>query len=509
VIDSGLVAAVAVVVAVVASAVCVGVVRGRRTGPAGAAFDRWPAETDDQPYGTDDGAGDGATIARTTAGSSPTTGTSAGSLADVRDPAARIPILNVERLRAWLADGAGSEGRVAVVSVALDNLTAVAEQHGERSARHLLEAIAYRLRTVTRPRDVVAHVDRERFVLVCRDVPDRAGAEVVSERIAMAVAHPSVVLDGMAEVTASIGVAMSIEPGEEPEAVLRRSIAACRVARERGGGQIEISMTPSPLPSSIEAELQHAFARDEFLLHYLPMVSLDTGRLAGFETLLRWQHPDAGLLLPADFLADAERTGVIVPLGLWVLEHACEQLARWHATGAELTLSVNLSPRQFAEPTLAPQVKRIVADAGLRPGSVWLELTEDTLLAGGEATARTLRHLDEVGVRIVIDDFGSGRSSLVSLKQYPLHGIKVDRAFVVDVGRDRDSDAICSALVDLARSLGLRAIAEGIETPEQHTALRAIGCEFGQGHLFGRARPAAEYGDTPPPFLGSLHGFEA
>ena len=419
-IDSGLVAAVAVVVAVVASAVCVGVVRGRRTDLAVGAVDRWPVEADDAPPDLGDPAGDDGTVVP--AGTSPTTN-AVGSFADVRDPAARIPILNVERLRAWLADGAGSEGRVAVVSVALDNLTAVAEQHGERSARHLLEAIAHRLRTLTRPRDVVAHVDRERFVLVCRDVPDRAAAEVVSERIAMAVAHPSVVLDGMAEVTASIGVAMSIEPGEVPETVLRRSIAACRVARERGGGQIEISMTPSPLPPSIEAELEQAFARNEFLLHYLPMVSLDTGRLAGFETLLRWQHPDAGLLLPADFLADAERTGVIVPLGLWVLEHACEQLARWHATGAELTLSVNLSPRQFAEPTLAPQVKRIVADAGLRPGSVWLELTEDTLLAGGEATARTLRHLDEVGVRIVIDDFGSGRSSLVSLKvpsQFPI-----------------------------------------------------------------------------------------
>jgi diguanylate cyclase (GGDEF)-like protein len=430
-------------------------------------------------------------------------GRPAATGAERADPApARIPVLDLDRLRSWLTLGDVNLGRLAVVSVELDNLGFVQERLGYAAGAHLLEAITQRLRTVTRPRDVVAHVNRERFVLVCRDVPDRLAAESLAERIAMGVAHPSVVLAGVAEVTASIGVALASHHDERPESVLRRAIKAGNHARSLGGARIEISDTPASTTVN-EGELAAALARDELRLHYLPIVSCATGRVAGFEALVRWQHPEHGLLLPGEFLPDAEQSGMIVPVGTWTIEQACRQMAAWHGgAGPTLKLNLNLSTRQFAEPTLPAQIKRIIGDTGLAPGSVWLEITEATLLDDRDASGLTLRHLHEIGVRLVIDDFGTGASSLVSLKQFPIDAIKIDSTFVADLGRDRDSDAICSAIVDLAHSLGLGAIAEGVETLEQFAALRALDCELAQGHLFGPARPAEEYGATPSATLG-------
>jgi diguanylate cyclase (GGDEF)-like protein len=415
---------------------------------------------------------------------------------------ARIPVLDLDRLRSWLTLGDLSLGRLAIVSVELDNLAYVEERLGYAAGGHLIEAITQRLRTVTRPRDVVAHVSRERFVLVCRDVPDRTAAQGLAERVTMGVAHPSVVLAGVAEVTASIGVALASHLDERPESVLRRAITAGNLAKAHGGARIEISDAPATTTFA-EGELAASIARDELRMHYLPIVSCATGRVAGFEGLVRWDHPEHGLLLPGEFLPEAEERGTIVPLGLWAIEHACRQMASWqHGAGGTLKLNLNLSARQFAEPALPAQMKRIIGETGLVPGAVWLEITEETLLHDRDASEQTLRRLHELGVRLVIDDFGTGSSSLASLKHFPLDAIKIASTFVADLGRDRDSDAICSAIVELAHSLGLCAIAEGVETLEQFAGLRIIDCELAQGHLFGPARPAAEYGSTPATMLG-------
>jgi diguanylate cyclase (GGDEF)-like protein len=416
---------------------------------------------------------------------------------------ARIPVLDLDRLRAWLTDGNVRLGRVAVVSVELDNLDHVDDRLGYRAGVHLIEAITERLRTVTRPRDVVAHVNRERFVLVCRDVPDRGAAEGLAERIAMGVAHPSVVVAGVAEVTASIGVALAADLHERPESVLRRAIEAGNRARALGGARIEISEDASPTPFT-DVDFAAALTDEQFVLHYLPIVSCATGRIAGFETLVRWDHPQHGLLLPGEFLAQAERTGAIVPMGMWVIEAGCRQLVAWHRHGAAATLKldVNLSAREFSEPSLPAQVRRVITESELPAGAVWLEITEETLLQDRDASDRTLAQLHEIGVRLVIDDFGAGASSLVSLRQFPLDAIKIDRAFVADLGTSRDRDAICRAIVDLAHSLGLCAIAEGVETMEQFAALRSFGCELAQGRLFGAARPAPDWGATPAPTTG-------
>jgi diguanylate cyclase (GGDEF)-like protein len=422
---------------------------------------------------------------------------------DGSDPApTRIPVLDLDRLRSWLTLGDVNFGRLAIVSVELDNLAFVEERLGYAAGGHLIEAITHRLRTVTRPRDVVAHVNRERFVLVCRDVPDRQAAQGLAERIAMGVAHPSVMLAGVAEVTASIGVALAGHLDERPESVLRRAIKAGNEAKAYGGARIEISDAPASTEFA-DGELSAAIARDELRLHYLPIVSCATGRVAGFEALVRWQHPEHGLLLPGEFLPEAEADGTIVPLGLWTIERACRQMASWqeHA-GATLKLNLNLSTRQFADPALPAQVKRIIGDTGLAPGAVWLEITETTLFDDREASELTMGRLHELGVRMVIDDFGTGASSLASLKHFPLDAIKIASTFVADLGRDRDSDAICNAIVDLAHSLGLCAIAEGVETLEQFAALRALDCELAQGHLFGPARPAEDYGTAPAATIG-------
>lgn len=419
------------------------------------------------------------------------------------DPApTRIPVLDLDRLRSWLTLGDVNLGRLAIVSVELDNLGFVEERLGYAAGGHLLEAITQRLRTVTRPRDVVAHVNRERFVLVCRDVPDRQAAQGLAERIAMGVAHPSVVLAGVAEVTASIGVALAGHLDERPESVLRRAIKAGNEAKAHGGARVEISEAPAS-PTFTEGELSGAIARDELRLHYLPIVSCATGRVAGFEALVRWEHPEHGLLMPGEFFPAAEANGTVVPLGLWTVEHACRQMAAWQQqAGATLKLNLNLSAGQFAEPALPAQVKRIIGETGLAPGAVWLEITETTLFQDRDASEQTMRRLHELGVRMVIDDFGTGASSLASLKHFPLDAIKIASTFVADLGRDRDSDAICSAIVELSHSLGLCAIAEGVETLEQFAALRALDCELAQGHLFGPARPADDYGPAPAAMLG-------
>ena len=353
------------------------------------------------------------------------------------------------------------------------------------------------------PKDVVAHVSQDRFVLVCRDVPDAEAAERLAERVAMAVAHPSIVLGEVVEATASIGAALAASLDERPEDVLRRAITAGNQARRAGGARIEIS-APAPASATFGArDLSTALAQGELRLHYLPIVSCATGRIAGFEALVRWNHPERGLLSANEFLPDAERTDQVVPIGTWVLEEACRQMARWHAgAGQALKLSLNLSVREFADPRLTDEVQRILHDTGLAPGSVWIELTEEALLADRETTERVLTRLREVGVRLVIDDFGTGASSLVSLKQFPIDAIKIAHTFVADLGKHRDGSAICRAIIDLAHSLELCTIAEGVETLDQLVSLRSLGCELAQGHLFGVARPAEEYGATPATPLG-------
>jgi EAL domain-containing protein (putative c-di-GMP-specific phosphodiesterase class I) len=247
-------------------------------------------------------------------------------------------------------------------------------------------------------------------------------------------------------------------------------------------------------------ELHRAIERGELRVHYQPMINLDTGTLFGFEALIRWEHPERGLIPPMEFVPLAEETGLIVPLGVWALEQACLQAVRWHdatPNAPQLSMSVNLSPRQLAEPALPNDVARVLHDTGIQPSALWLEITESTLMRDAESALSALGALQALGLHLAVDDFGTGYSSLAYLERLPVEALKIDRSFTEGVGVRKDSTAIVGAVVGLARALRLSTVAEGIETPEQFQQLRAMGCEVGQGFLFGPARPPEDYGRDP------------
>jgi EAL domain-containing protein (putative c-di-GMP-specific phosphodiesterase class I) len=238
---------------------------------------------------------------------------------------------------------------------------------------------------------------------------------------------------------------------------------------------------------TLERSLHRALERNEFVLHYQPMVEIATGRVVGAEALVRWNHPENGLIQPEDFIPIAEETKLIVPLGAWVLQTACAQMKAWHDAGhAWLRVAVNLSPRQFQDRELVSMVERTLAETKFPPGYLDLEITESTAMQNAELSLSILKRLKEMGIRISIDDFGTGQSSLSYLKHFPLSTLKIDRSFVRDIAVDPDDEAIVNAIIALAHVLGLSVIAEGVETEDQLAFLRGAGCEEFQGYLFSR-----------------------
>src|SRR5262249_22994392 len=247
----------------------------------------------------------------------------------------------------------------------------------------------------------------------------------------------------------------------------------------------------------IESDLRDALARGEFLLHYQPIVDLPTAELVGWEALIRWQHAERGLISPLEFVPIAEETGLIVPIGQWVLEEACRQARLWQqqSGGLFLTMSINLSARQFQHPTLVEDVRRAIDAAGIDAASLKLEITESVVMQDVAQASATLNALADLGVRLAIDDFGTGYSSLAYLKRFPIETLKIDRSFVNGIEKDPQDAAIVHSVIVLAKALNLTVTAEGIETPAQRYRLTELGCDLGQGYLFGRPQPAAEARD--------------
>jgi EAL domain-containing protein (putative c-di-GMP-specific phosphodiesterase class I) len=307
-------------------------------------------------------------------------------------------------------------------------------------------------------------------------------------------------------VTASLGVAVSSRPGDTADSLLRDADTAMYRAKEQGRARTEVfdERTHARAVHQLRTgnDLHRALERGEFRVHYQPVVHLGDGSIGGFEALVRWQHPTRGLIHPGEFITLAEETGLIVPLGLWVLEEACSQVAAWQASRPAdrdpLCISVNLSPRQLAEPTLADDIARILERSGIDPDAVWLEITESTLMHDAESAVSALRALRSLGVHLSVDDFGTGYSSLSYLKRFPVEALKVDRSFVDGLGREPGDTAIVTAVITLAHALGLRAVAEGVETEVQVRELRALGCDMAQGYLFSTPKHADHVGDGAP-----------
>jgi diguanylate cyclase (GGDEF)-like protein/PAS domain S-box-containing protein len=424
----------------------------------------------------------------------------------IHDPLTGLPnrMLFVERLERELARAAVNHERVAVLFLDLDRFKVVNDSLGHSAGDRLLVAVADRLSGAMRPSDIVARFGGDEFTILCPNVPTEETAEMIAERLIQTTSRPVALVDGEVFVTASVGIALSGGDSDTPETLLRNADAAMYRAKENGRDRSEVfeARAHHHAVDSLRTgnALHRAIERGELRVHYQPVVRLDTGDISGFEALIRWEHPERGLVSPAEFIPLAEENGLIVPLGAWALAEACRQLEQWHRAnprGERLTMSVNLSPRQLAEPSLPNDVARILHESGVPPECVWLEITESTLMRDAESAMSALGALRALGLHLAVDDFGSGYSSLAYLERLPVEVLKVDRSFVQGVGQRADSTAIATAIVSLARALGLRSVAEGIETIEQLAELRDVGCEMGQGYLFGAARPAEFYGNDP------------
>ena len=385
-------------------------------------------------------------------------------------------------------------GQFAVLFLDLDRFKVVNDSLGHHVGDELLVAVARRLQESVRAGDTVARFGGDEFAILLRDLEDTADATAIATRVADAVAAP-VNLSGYEVFTsASIGIALASNGYERPEYLLRGADMAMYQAKGSAGLAWEVfdrGMHARALTRlQMETDLRRALHRGEFRLHYQPIVSLSTGWIAGVEALVRWEHPDRGLVEPADFIAMAEETGAIVPLGEWVVREACRQLAEWRAElGVSIAVSVNLSARQIAHPGLVEGVRGALEAAGLEPADLNLEITESALLETAAAEG-VLAELRALGVEMQLDDFGTGYSSLSALHRLPMQALKVDRTFVSRMEGGNAPSQLVRTIALMARGMELTVIAEGVETAAQLAEVREIGCDYAQGYLISRPLPA-------------------
>jgi diguanylate cyclase (GGDEF)-like protein len=425
----------------------------------------------------------------------------AGAMASARqaehlayhDPLTGLPNrrLLLDRLDVALAHARRYGNRVALLFVDLDRFKVINDSLGHSTGDELLRQVAGRLRAAVREEDTLARLGGDEFVLLLPQLEAPTGAGEVARKVLETLREPFVVGGRELFVTASAGVSVAPDDGEDGETLLRHADIAMYGGKQSRGDGYRF-FTPEMNRRALErleteSALRRALAGDELTLVYQPVVDLGTGRVCAVEALVRWRHPELGLLGPAEFLEVAEATGLIVPLGAWVLRTACGHARRWREAGhAELRLLVNLSVRQFQEPALVQQVRETLAREGLPPELLELEITESVAMRDTAASEDVLGGLRSVGVRLSIDDFGTGYSSLEYLRRFPIHTLKVDRTFVRDVEADEGDAAIVSAVVAMAHRLGLTVIAEGVEHAGQLEFLRAQGCDCVQGYLLSR-----------------------
>ncbi len=350
---------------------------------------------------------------------------------------------------------------------------------------------------VLRPTDTVARLGGDEFVLLLEDINDIGDASRVAEKIQELLKSSNLVEDHNLHITTSIGIVLSVTGYTKPEDVLRDADIAMYRAKVQGKARYEIfdpAMRDRIMERiAIEADLRQALDRDELHVYYQPIISLKTGELKGLEALIRWQHPDRGLLLPVDFIPIAEETGLISNLDRWVMRKACYQMKEWQAqefVEPEITVSVNLSAGHLSQFDLKDHVEMILEDTGLQSDNLKLEITENAIMENNEITNSVFKQLQGIGVKIQIDDFGIGYSSLSYLSNFPIHALKIDQSFVNQMTEDGNQTKIIQTIVMLAHGLGIEVVAEGVETEAQFKQLRAIGCEYAQGNLISEPKDA-------------------
>jgi diguanylate cyclase (GGDEF)-like protein len=379
----------------------------------------------------------------------------------------------------------------AVLFLDLDRFKDVNDNLGHFAGDELLRAVARRLEACLRPEDTVARLSGDEFAILLESITEASDAGRVAERIEEALSFPINLAGSEVLTSASMGIVTSSMAHDQPEQLLRSADMAMYRAKAAGRARYEMfdrtMHTDALARLQLETDLRRAVELGEFRLHYQPLVSLKTGRVTGLEALVRWEHPSRGLVHPGDFIPIAEETGLIVPMGRWVLDEACRQLKEWHQKhprSEPLTIGVNLSAKQFSQPDIVDQIGLAISSSGISPYSLRIEITEAAIIDKGTSSANVLQKIRDLGVQIYLDDFGTGYSSLSYLHGLPIDAIKIDRAFVSNMDTDDKNLRLVRTILTLAEIVGVRAEAEGISTAEQLRELRSLNCEQGQGYLF-------------------------
>jgi diguanylate cyclase (GGDEF)-like protein/PAS domain S-box-containing protein len=382
----------------------------------------------------------------------------------------------------------------AVLFLDFDRFKIINDSLGHMVGDQLLIAIANKLRASVRPGDTVARLGGDEFTILLDSLKSPDDAIDLARRLLSNLSEHFKLPDREVFITASIGVALSTNGYEHPEDVLRDADTAMYQAKSLGRARYEIfsqgMRAKAPDLAEIETDLWRALERDELTLDYQPIVSLRTGRIAGFEALLRWLHPSRGMVSPLEFISVAEETGLIIPMGQWVLNQACRQTREWQKRYPQkppLHISVNLSPKQFMQRDLIDQISLALDSGGLSPASLKVEITEGMVMQNVESTMQMLGQLQALGIAISLDDFGTGYSSLSYLHRFPISTLKIDQSFVSSMSNNQESLEIVRTILGLARNLKMEVIAEGVETLEQAVELTAMDCDYGQGYYFSKA----------------------
>ena len=410
--------------------------------------------------------------------------------------------LLLERLEMALARRERHPGSVALLFLDIDHFKGINDTFGHEVGDRVLASIGERVRSALRPEDTASRFGGDEFVVLCEDLADEWHVVTIANRIMRSVAEPIPLDTGEIVVTTSIGIAAARGIGDRPEVLLRDADAAVYRAKELGRGRFEIfdqRMRARLLArSTTEGELRRAIDADQLRLYYQPLVAAADLRVERVEALVRWEHPQHGLLLPHAFIPIAEELGLIVDLGAWVLREACRQAVRWERAAPDrgpCCVAVNVSPRQLDHPEFEHDVLRILEETGAEPKSLWFEITETSFMDPAPAVLEMMARLREIGIHLAIDDFGTGFSSLTHLRQLSVDELKVDQTFIQGLGRNEDDASIVGAVVHLAHNMGLTAVAEGVETLDQSRRAQLIGCDLAQGFYYAPPAPASRLQD--------------
>jgi diguanylate cyclase (GGDEF)-like protein len=378
----------------------------------------------------------------------------------------------------------------AVLFIDLDRFKVINDSLGHLVGDELLSSIAHRLEICLRDGDTIARLGGDEFTILLDGIKDYSDAQRVAERVQEVLEQPFSLAGRELFITASVGIKYSSGGEEQPEDLLRDADTAMYCAKALGKAQSQVFDTKMHTRAltllEIESDLRRAMDREEFDVHYQPIVSLESGRISGFEALVRWSHPERGLISPADFIPIAEETGLVIQIDRWVLKQACLQMRKWQEAlpvTRRMKISVNLSCKQFMQPTIVEQILETLRETGLDPCNLKLEITESVMMERGDYAMSVLEQLSKAGIELSLDDFGTGYSSLSYIHHFPVSTLKIDQSFIKRIGGEQNGE-IVRAVVALARNLGLEVVAEGIETVMQLDQLKALGCEQGQGYYF-------------------------